>query len=167
LFQLTDYSPLEKAHHEHLQIDNPSLVSDLVEQRFIGMNPAASISGLEPRAHTYNFFLGKDQSKWASSVSAFQEVSYQNCYPGINLNWQFESGHYKYAFIVSPGAQVNQIQWKYTGAQQVSVKKGVLYLKTTIGEIREERPYAYQEMNGQRKEITCTYRQQDNGTFQY
>ena len=29
-FKLTDFSRLEKAHHEHLQIDNPSHTSNLV-----------------------------------------------------------------------------------------------------------------------------------------
>ena len=167
LYQLTDYSALEKAHHEQLQLDNPTIASNLIEQRFIGMNPNTSISGHEPRPHTYNFFLGKDQNKWASEVSAFEEVNYENYYPGIQLKWQNENGHYKYAFEVSPGAQVNQIQWQYTGAQVVSIKKGALYLKTTIGEIREERPYAYQEINGQRKEINCTYRATNDGVFQY
>ena len=167
LYQLTDYSHLEKAHHEHLQIDNPTLASNFIEQRFIGINPGVSSSGYEPYAHTYNFFLGKDQNKWASKVSAFKEVNYQNYYPGVNLKWQNENGHYKYAFEVSPGASVNQIQWKYTGAQELSIKKGALYLKTTVGEVREERPYAYQEINGQRKEVNCTYNIAKDGLFHY
>ncbi len=167
LYQLTDYSHLEKAHHEHLQIDNPTLASNFIEQRFIGINPGVSSSGYEPYAHTYNFFLGKDQNKWASKVSAFKEVNYQNYYPGVNLKWQNENGHYKYAFEVSPGASVNQIQWKYTGAQELSIKKGALYLKTTLGEVREERPYAYQEINGQRKEVNCTYNIAKDGLFHY
>lgn len=167
LYQLTDYSHLEKAHHEHLQIDNPTLASNFIEQRFIGVNLGVSSSGYEPYAHTYNFFLGKDQNKWASKVSAFKEVNYQNYYPGVNLKWQNENGHYKYAFEVSPGASVNQIQWKYTGAQELSIKKGALYLKTTVGEVREERPYAYQEINGQRKEVNCTYNIAKDGLFHY
>jgi gliding motility-associated-like protein len=167
LYQLTDYSHLEKAHHEHLQIDNPTLASNFIEQRFIGINLGVSSSGYEPYAHTYNFFLGKDQNKWASKVSAFKEVNYQNYYPGVNLKWQNENGHYKYAFEVSPGASVNQIQWKYTGAQELSIKKGALYLKTTVGEVREERPYAYQEINGQRKEVNCTYNISKDGLFHY
>jgi gliding motility-associated-like protein len=167
LYQLTDYSHLEKAHHEHLQIDNPTLASNFIEQRFIGINLGVSSSGYEPYAHTYNFFLGKDQNKWASKVSAFKEVNYQNYYPGVNLKWQNENGHYKYAFEVSPGASVNQIQWKYTGAQELSIKKGALYLKTTVGEVREERPYAYQEINGQRKEVNCTYNIAKDGLFHY
>jgi gliding motility-associated-like protein len=167
LYQLTDYSNLEKAHHEHLQIENPTIASNFIEQRFVGMNPSVSGSGQEPRAYTYNFFQGKDQNKWASEVSAFKEVFYQNYYPGINLTWQSESGRYKYAFIVSPGAPVNQIQWQYTGAQEVSIKKGALYLKTTVGEVREERPYAYQEINGQRKEVNCSYSTTKDGVFHY
>ena len=95
LYQLNDFSTLEKAHHEHLLLDNPTIASNLIEQRFIGMNPSTSISGQEPRPYTYNFFLGKDQNKWASEVSAFKEVNYENYYPGIHLNWQNESGHYK------------------------------------------------------------------------
>ena len=167
LYQLTDYAPLEKAHHEHLQIDKPTLASNFIEQCFIGVNPGVSSSANAPYAHTYNFFLGKDQSKWASKVSAFKEVNYQNYYPGVHLKWQNERGHYKYAFEVSPGASVNQIQWQYKGAQELSIKKGALYLKTTVGEVREERPYAYQEINGQRKEINCSYLMAKDGILHY
>ena len=40
-------------------------------------------------------------------------------------------------------------------------------MKTTIGEIREERPYAYQEINGQRKEINCSYLMGKDGILHY
>jgi hypothetical protein len=49
LFQLTDFSALEKAHHEQELITNPSLPSALVQQRFIGANPKAQAQGQKLR----------------------------------------------------------------------------------------------------------------------
>jgi hypothetical protein len=165
LFQLTDFSALEKAHHEQVLLDNPSLPSALVEQRFIGANPKAQAQGLEPRKHTYNFFMGQDSTRWASSAQAFEEVQYRQFYPDIDLTWATEQTQYKYTFHVAPGADAQQIRWTYSGANDVKLNKDRIQLKTAIGEIQDQQLFAYQIVNGQRVQVACTYRSYPGGTY--
>jgi len=165
LFQLTDFSALEKAHHEQELLDNPSLPSALVQQRFIGANPKAPIQGQKPRKHNYNFFMGQDSTRWASQVAAFQEVLYTQFYPGIDLMWATEQTQYKYTFHVAPGADAQQIRWAYSGANEVKLKKDRIQLKTAIGEIQDQQLYAFQIVNGQRIEVACAYRSFPDGSY--
>lgn len=167
LYQHTDFSALDQAHHQQINIENPTLPSTIVQQRFLGVNLASTATCLKPRTHTYNFFIGTDQMRWAKAVGAFGAIEYANYYPGIDLNWNNDQGQYKYAFIVNVGANTEQIQWQYSGAEQISIKKGALLLKTATGEIREEKPYAYQDINGLRKQISCAYKETAPGTFKY
>ena len=132
LYQLTDFSALEKAHHEQKILENPLLTSRLVQQRFKGVNPHAQAMGHKPAKHAYNFFLGSDSSRWASGVGAYGEVGYQDYYPGIDMFWKNDQANYKYLFVVAPGSAPAQIMWDYTGADAVILRKGSLLLKTAI-----------------------------------
>jgi gliding motility-associated-like protein len=157
IYQLTDFSALEQAHHEQKIIENPQVASSLVQQRFIGANHGLQALGNEPFEHTYNFFLGQDSTRWAHAVHAFQEVSYPNYYNGIELRWKNDKQQFKYSFIVAPGADPVQIRWAYSGADAVVLKKGALQIQTAVGEIREEEPIAFQLLNGILTPVACRY----------
>jgi len=166
IYQLTDFSALEKAHHEQQLLENPKLESSLIQQRFLNTNTQLSVASAEPNAHFYNYFLGKNQHQWASAVPAYQKVRYQNFYPGIDLEWQFQQGNLKYSFVLAPGADPSLIKWEYTGAQSLRVRKSAILLQSVIGEIREEQLFVYQEQSGKRVQITCNYKE-ENGIIQF
>jgi gliding motility-associated-like protein len=167
LYQLTDYSDLELAHHAQELISEPTIPTTFVQQRFIGANAKVQAQGQKPRKHTYNFFMGKDTTRWASAVQAFEEVRYEAYYPGIDMIWKNDQQHYKYYFIVAPGADPTQIAWDYSGAQTIRLKNGTLQLQTAVGEIREEQPIAFQEIDGQLTQVRCTYSELSEGVFGY
>src|SRR6202035_1283991 len=50
-----------------------------------GANAAARILGEGQQASTSNYFVGKDQSKWRTSVPNYGRVRYAGVYPGIDL----------------------------------------------------------------------------------
>ncbi|MDP4807287.1 MAG: gliding motility-associated C-terminal domain-containing protein [Crocinitomicaceae bacterium] len=165
LFQLTDFSALEQAHHEQALLDNPTLPSAIVAQRFIGANPEARAQCQKPLQHTYNFFMGQDSTRWASKVAAFQEVQYLQFYPGVDLFWATEQTQYKYTFNVAPGADAQQIRWAYSGANEVKLKKDRIQIKTAIGEIQDQQLFAYQIVDGQRVQVACAYHSYPDGTY--
>ncbi|MCI5054537.1 MAG: PKD domain-containing protein, partial [Flavobacteriales bacterium] len=105
----------------------------------------------------YNYFKGH-KSNWASGVPAYLEVQYQSLYKGVDLKIHSSQGNFKYDFIVEPFANVDQITLKYNGLDRLSINdKGQLALTTSIGNFFEQKPYAYQVINGQRVEIACLY----------
>ena len=117
----------------------------------------ATLKGSEPRTEYYNYFLGDDRSKWASHVPVFDQVRYENLYPGIHLDAYDVDGYFKYDFVVEPGATPNSIGLRYEGADRLQIKKGDLVIHTSVDKIIEHEPYAYQEIDGKRITVKCNY----------
>lgn len=104
-----------------------------------------------------NYFLGNDQSKWATDCKIAQAVSYQNVYPNIDVRYYSDGGKMKYDIIVHPGGKVNDIAMQYSGADKVEVSNKELLIKTSVGEVKELYPYTYQIGSGSKQTINCKY----------
>lgn len=92
-------------------------------------------------------------------VKSFDAVTYKNIYHGINLKWYEKNGSLKYDYIVSSGADANQIQIEIKGAKHLSINKhGELLIETGLGTIIEKAPLAYQ----QNKIIKTAWQLKDN-----
>lgn len=124
---------------------------------FPGSNPATLTRGHSPTTDFVNYFLGSDSKRWASRVNKFQEVHYTGLYPGIDLSVYSMGPDFKYDFIVEPGADPNLIQMAYTGVDGLSLEDGLLHIQTSIMELVEQKPYAYQLLGGRKKEVKCRF----------
>lgn len=110
-----------------------------------------------------NYFIGNDKSKWASNCKIFQVVNYKNVYPGVDVRYYVDgSSNLKYDFIVHPGADVNNIAMKYSGADNISVKSKELVVSTSLGKSRSLEPLTYQVIDNQRQNVECRYVIKDN-----
>ncbi|MBK9175600.1 MAG: gliding motility-associated C-terminal domain-containing protein [Flavobacteriales bacterium] len=123
--------------------------------RFIG-GEAKGHSGLERLPHYVNYFLGDDPAKWAGRVGAFGGVTLQAVYPGIDLRLDGHEG-FKYDWLVAPGADPASIVLEFEGQDAMWVKDGLLYIRTTAGEVIEQRPVAWTERDGVRSPVRCEY----------
>lgn len=122
-----------------------------------------TIVGEKPLDTYNNYFIGNDKSKWAANCKIYQIIVYKNIYPGIDLRYYVDNGqNLKYDLIVHPGADVNQIAMKYSGVNKMEILKKELVLTTSLGKSRELKPYTYQTVNNQRKEIDCKYEVKGN-----
>lgn len=110
-----------------------------------------------PREGYDNYFLGNDSSRWKSNVQSFSALRFNNIYPGIDIKYYSESGRLKYDFLVKPGSDISKIVLAYEGAEKIIVKNGDLLIKTSVGEVKELVPYAYQVIDGVKKEVDCRY----------
>jgi gliding motility-associated-like protein len=129
-----------------------------VEVRFEGATANVTHSGKQQIETGFNYFLGKEESKWAGGVKAFKEVLYQNLYEGIDMRVYLHQFTLKYEFIVYPQADPSKIRMKYTGADNVSVdENGGIAVKTSIGSFKEAEPYSYQSFNGRNLEIASKF----------
>lgn len=104
-----------------------------------------------------NYFLGKDSSKWKSGIHPSLAVDYTGLYPGIDLHVASEKGNVKYEFMIAAGADPASIRLRYEGTDGLVLKNGNLIIKTSIGEVQELKPYAYQYTEEGRKEVRCSY----------
>lgn len=153
-------SAIMDAMHGHSSQTSPT--SDKVDAvgvyaDFIGSNPHPTIQGSEEYSFYHNYYLGNDQSKWASQVPVYKKMTYQNIYEGIQMSFYTDSSHLKYDWIVAPGANPKDIKVKYTGAKSVALFDGGLHIVTGVNEWIEQKPYAYQIINGEKIEVNCDF----------
>ena len=109
--------------------------------------------------NTYNnYFLGNDSTKWKSDCRIFQAINYQNIYPGVDVRYYTSEDQLKYDIVVQPGADVSRIVMKYDGVDGLEVRNEQLIVKTSVGEMKELSPYAFQVINGSKKEVECRFK---------
>ncbi|MFK8036659.1 MAG: gliding motility-associated C-terminal domain-containing protein [Crocinitomicaceae bacterium] len=134
-----------------------SFSKHVVKTEFLDANPAVSFNEIGPSSHVENYLIGNDSTKWVKNLRLFNEVNYVELYNGINLNLYESDQTLKYDIIVKSNADVSQYRVKYTGQESIEIVEGAIVITTSLGTITESKPYAYQIINGIKREITCDY----------
>lgn len=138
------------------EIDN-TVKAHSIQMEFIGANSDIVFTKEDEYPDYENYFIGNIPEKWASGVKAYQKIIYTDLYPGINLKVYSNDHHFKYDFIVSPNADPNHILINYNGTEGITSSQGNLILKTSITDLVEMKPYAYQIIDGQKTKIDCDF----------
>lgn len=125
--------------------------------RFKGANPEPGTQGTSPFGHYENYYLDNDPSKWASNVGVYNGVGYTELYPGIDMNIKGHDQTLKYEFLVAPNADPNQITLQFEGVDNLYLKDGQLHYETSVTQIYETAPFAYQIIDGQKREVACRF----------
>ena len=161
-----NFRDLSAVQHPHNRVIDSSLYPHPVVNghsfnvEFVNSNFNNAISANNKFDEYHNYYLGNDESKWASDVPLFGSLIYKELYPQVDMHTGTKEGKLKFEFVVKPGGNTNTIQLDYQGLNRVKIKNNELYLYTSIGEIVEEKPYAYQIINGEQKEVYCKYKLQ-------
>ena len=133
------------------------LRSHAYTMRFAGADANATVLSEKPVNSYENYFTGNDPAQWASYCSIFQAVTYKNIYPNIDVRYYAQGGQLKYDIIVYPGANINDIVMQYEGADKLQIKNRELYIKTSVGDVKELSPYSYQINDAGKTELDCRY----------
>jgi gliding motility-associated-like protein len=162
---------VERIHHmtdEGRDVTHEFINFHAYKVNFVGANPDVKFTNTDKRPNYNNYFIGNDQSKWASNVGIFGKVVQQNVYNGIDVAVYGKKNSLKYDFIVAPGASTDQIVLSFSGVQPTLTKEGNLSIKTSVNEIVEQAPYSYQIINGKEVAVPSRFRL-NNGqlTFEF
>jgi Calx-beta domain/Beta-propeller repeat len=131
---------------------------------FIGANPAAVPSGVDPLPGHRNYLLGNDPSKWRRDVPLFQKVVYSKIYPGINLTYYGKRGEVEYDFDIAPNADPRAIRLGFGPHVKPTLSaNGDLIVRSRGVQIIERKPVIYQEIDGRRRPIEGRYALLRNG----
>lgn len=133
---------------------------------FVGANPLPAVTASGKSETYYNYFIGNDAAHWASDVHSYAVVNYKNLYPDIDMKVYGEGYTLKYDLILRPAADVSVVQFRYIGVDTLFLRNENLVIRTSVGEVVEAKPYAYQIINGKKKEVPCSYRL-DNGVLSF
>jgi uncharacterized repeat protein (TIGR01451 family) len=130
----------------------------VLRMKLVGAERRASISGLDELPGRLNYFIGNDPRKWRKDVPAYSKVRFQNVYPGIDVVYHGNQGQLEYDFVIAPGRSTRRIRIAFMGMESITVDSdGTLVLRTPAGDVRQPKPVAYQEINGERREVAARY----------
>lgn len=125
---------------------------------FRNANRNVVVQGFERKRSYSNFFLGNDPSKWQGFVKEYGGVKYKNIYPNIDYMIYGYGDGLKYDFVVHPKGEINEIALEYEGVDDLFIEGDKLIIKTSVADVEELAPYAYQVVNGKKLEVKCNFR---------
>ncbi|MGZ3864281.1 MAG: DUF7948 domain-containing protein [Bacteroidia bacterium] len=124
---------------------------------FVNSNTNTTIESSYPTKDYCNFFIGNDPHKWAGNVKNYSRLLYNDLWNGIDLEIIGQDNSAKYNFYVQAGANPSDIQLHYNRLEKITLRKKELVIKTTLNEMTEHEPYAYQVINGKKIQVACEY----------
>ena len=153
-------SPQEKSlDSRQLSADKPEMQEVqrwAVKLDFVGANPNVRPIGQDKTEAVISYFKGP-QDQWYAGLPTYSRIVYRGLWPGIDLVYYGTVNQLKYEFIVHPGVDPNQIRLAYHGADVALNANGQLLVTTPLGELNDEKPVAYQDIDGQRVTVPMSY----------
>jgi len=93
-------------------------------------------------------------------------VSYANVYPGIDLAFYSSDRHLEYDFNLASGADPQAIRMRFDGADDLELSAdGELVIHTPAGNLRHQRPVAFQDDGGRRTPVAADFKQLADGAI--
>lgn len=170
-----DHSDEEEEDHSHKKSQNNKSFSsgnkeNLLQTHtfhinFLGADFNTSFSSKNFGEFKVNILHGNDPSKWATDLIPYSEIELENIYPGINIKFYFVDNSLKYDYILSPGADLNNLKIQYEHLNNVIISDTKVILDASTGIITDEEPYSYLKNSPQQK-INTTFRKINSNTVQ-
>lgn len=139
-----------------------------------GGDPSSSVVRLRPLVpesgmdltpgrtlHTrMSYFVGNDPGRWRAGIPAHDSLRYRAIYPGIDLVFRSDGAQLVYDLELAPGADPAQVRLAVSGIEALTVDEaGNLVMTLPDGrELRQQAPYIYQEVAGERVRIDGGFR---------
>jgi gliding motility-associated-like protein len=157
-------SDVEDSHHEinHKHELPTQLDFHAYELEFVAASPDVKIAGKSPAKDYENYFIGSDPKTWASRVTRYEKVYYENVFSGIDMCFYDQKGGLKYDIILHPGSNPDHVLFRYNGLDDIKIRGGNLILKTSISTTKEMKPVAYQMIEGDSIPVDCQFVLEDN-----
>jgi PKD repeat protein len=142
------------AGHEHEKEKTPG--GHVYRMLFLGSNLESARGAGKMGKTKYHYLLDNDPEKWGKNAACWEDVFYQNLYPGIDL--KIKGGKdFKYDFCIEPNTPVNQIKLRFEGVKNLKIKNGKLQIPTALGLVEEHIPYAFQIIQGKNIPVGCEF----------
>ncbi len=127
------------------------------KMNFVNANSNVTFQKTDKINSHNNYFIGKDKGKWASHVNSWERIVSKNIYNSIDMETQGIQNGIKYQFNVAPGANYKIIQLAFDGVEKIWIQNEELHIKTSVNEMVDQAPVAWQLINGKKQNIACRY----------
>lgn len=130
----------------------------LVKMKLAGSRAPLEARGLDQQPGVSHYYIGNDPQAWHTNVPHYGRISLTRVYDGIDLVSYGNQRQLEYDFVVTPGADPNQVQLAFEGADSIEVNgDGDLLLHTSIGDVVQKRPRVYQNTAGGQVNVAARY----------
>lgn len=131
--------------------------------RFDGVG-GGDLCGVNPLTAQWNFIeRGEAASFNTITAEGYGGLHYDAILPGVDRCYYSDNGRVKYDLVIAPGADPSAIRFHYDGADKVSIHEGSLVVATSVGDLREAPPVAWQDVEGVRHYVGCRFTLDDGG----
>jgi len=151
----------EKENSQQVKVEN-------IRVKFLGAKKNVKIEGLEKSEAKFNYFRGNDPLKWVKGTRTYEKILYKDLYPHIDFIVYGSGGRIKHEYWVSAEGEVEKIKLRYEGIKQLRVnERGQLEIETGEGVLREDAPFSYQIIDGERVKVEARYVIDKDNTLRY
>ena len=164
-----------KADVSHSEFRNPnSEMGDVsIKEELVGAM-TCDVTGEDETITKVNYFKGNDPSKWHTSISAYDVISFGEVYDGIGLKLRAYGDNIERLFCIKPYADPDQIRMRLSDFHTLPLAEedivglkvnnsGALEIETESGIVKLTKPTAYQEIDGKRVEVEVAYQIAESG----
>ncbi len=129
----------------------------VVRQEFLGADPRVAPTSHDAAPGTVGYFKGA-RSAWITGLRTFASIDYRALWPGIDLSYGGRDRRLEYTFVVQPGADPRRIRLAYDGVERAAIDgRGQLELATPVVSFHDERPTAFQDIDGRRVPVEVAF----------
>lgn len=156
------------SHAAHMTVKDTAGASRTLTMEWTGADDDPPISPEEALGATVTYIGGRDRSGWVRDLPTFKQVRYDNVYPGIDLVFHGRSGRLEYDFVVAPHRPPSDVRLRFSGADRVAIDASgelLLYLGETA--LRQHKPVAYQDVDGERRLVDAVFRLAPDGEVSF
>ena len=163
-FSFYDKKKLRSIHNggfEKKLYKDYNIVFHAYKVHFDGCNSDVSTVKAQKGSDYENFYIGNDKTKWKGNVQNYHQIWLKNLYNGIDYEAITSAKGLKYNFHLQPNANPENIKLRYEGVDKIKLKDGTVIIQLEVNTVIEQKPYAYQLINGTIKQVKCKYKLND------
>ncbi len=125
------------------------------------------IESLQPARGIVSYFKGPRES-WKTAIPTHGTIGYVQPWPGIDLAYDGTNGRLESIYTVAPHADPGRIKLRYSGQESLTLDaEGNLVYATSLGEIKETAPVAWQDIDGHRIPVEARFTLVDDSTVAF
>jgi gliding motility-associated-like protein len=127
------------------------------KMNFVNSNSDVNFLKSEKTTSHSNYFIGNNKKNWKSNVDSWERIIAKNIYNGIDMESQGIQNGIKYQFNVAAKANYKNIQLSYEGVEKIWIQNKQLHIKTSVNEMVDQAPIAWQMIEGKKHVLECNY----------
>lgn len=125
---------------------------------YVNATPSSRLEGQGIESGKMHYLIGNQFERHRTDISRFNALYQSDVWPGIDLSLRYTDQGLKSDWIVHPGANPDCIEVAWMGMDNMGIDEaGDLIISHSLGELREQHPYCYQQRDDVELPVECRY----------